>query len=358
MKRQYLRVINLFANVKDCTTGLPLFNKKAWALHKATLKHINKGCLSDIDGVSYYVYIRDDANGIPIYKCIRGTSALEGFHQKIRQLIRGFNISPCYAIAILTEFIHRWNHDIDVRIIGLPRKYANFYDGWEIEEEIEITSNWDEIKEPPHPDIESTKHFADTGESFGLLSTPDSIISGSDFEQEIEQIVNAFEDGTLDGCAQSTGENSEDVVASFQVLPESAAWVGRKLQTKRGFGRVRTQTEKTFFSNNYARFQSTEESEADNYYIVQFGAFSQWWNEIIREEEKGVRPKTDMTLKNAFHLQEYYKQHKKEANVTLTMMDIDPVNNALRRELRGSGRASVQIPAATVRAEVREQCSK
>jgi hypothetical protein len=53
-----------------------------------------------------------------------------------------------------------------------------------------------------------------------------------------------------------------------------------------------------------------------------------------------------MTLKNAFHLQEYYKQFKKEANATLTSMDIDSANNALRRELRGPGRQPLLIPPA------------
>jgi hypothetical protein len=150
LEREYLRVINMFAGLLDAKTGKPpLFNKKAWGLHKATLRHIRKGCLSDIDAMSYYVHIRDDKYGVPVYRCIRGTSALEGFHQKIRQLIRGFNISPRYAIALLTEYIYRWNHDIDVRIIGLPSKYANFYDGPEIEEEIEITSMWDEVDKPP-----------------------------------------------------------------------------------------------------------------------------------------------------------------------------------------------------------------
>jgi hypothetical protein len=347
LEREYLRVINMFAGLLDAKTGKPLFNKKAWGLHKATLRHIRKGCLSDIDAMSYYVHIRDDKYGVPIYRCIRGTSALEGFHQKIRQLIRGFNISPRYAIALLTEYIYRWNHDIDVRIIGLPSKYANFYDGPEIEEEIEITSMWDEVDKPPHPEWHSTKHVAGTGEGFALLPNfPPGYLS-SDIEEEIEQLVDAFEDGTLDGAAMATDEDGEDLLASLQVLPESAAWISRQLKTKRGFGRVRTETEKEFFRANCAQFQSSMAgTEADNYHILQFGAFAQFWCEFIAEEEKEVRPKTDMTLKNAFHLQEYYKQFKKEANATLTLMDVHSENNALRRELRGPGRQPLLIPPA------------
>jgi hypothetical protein len=92
----------------------PLVGPKGRTLYRSTLKHIRTGCLSDIEGLSYCVQVDEDKIGIPMYKCIRGTSALEGFHQKIRKLMRGFNISPRYAVAVLSEFIHRWNHDIDV----------------------------------------------------------------------------------------------------------------------------------------------------------------------------------------------------------------------------------------------------
>lgn len=88
------RVVNLFADVKDAKTGKPLFNDEAWAVYRSTIRHIRKNCLSDEVGVCYYIDIGKDSLGIPLFKCVRGTSALEGFHQMIRQLIRGFNISP------------------------------------------------------------------------------------------------------------------------------------------------------------------------------------------------------------------------------------------------------------------------
>jgi hypothetical protein len=130
--------------------------------------------------MSYYVQLRTDSMGIPIFKCLRGTNALEGFHQKIRQVIRGFNVSPRYAVALLHEFVYRWNHDVDVRVMGLPKKYSNYYDGWVIEEEIEESLSWEELESPVHPDWETTRDYADTGEMFRILdnqpanSTPKS----------------------------------------------------------------------------------------------------------------------------------------------------------------------------------------
>jgi hypothetical protein len=49
----------------------------------------------------------------PHLTCIRGTLALEGLHQKLRQLVRGFSNSPRFTRALLCEFLHRWNHDLD-----------------------------------------------------------------------------------------------------------------------------------------------------------------------------------------------------------------------------------------------------
>ena len=93
---------------------------------------------------------------------------MEGFHQKIRQLVRGFIILSRYALALLFLFVHRWNHDIDVRILGLLTKYLNFYDGWEIEQEIEVCSTWEELLDKLHSEYASTRHYKSIDEVFGL----------------------------------------------------------------------------------------------------------------------------------------------------------------------------------------------
>ena len=74
-----------------------------------TLQHIRKGCLSDVPGVTYYYETGVDSFGIPILHCFRGTSALEGFHQHLRKLLRRYAVSPRLASAILSVFVHRWN---------------------------------------------------------------------------------------------------------------------------------------------------------------------------------------------------------------------------------------------------------
>jgi hypothetical protein len=83
-EREFKKVVQLFAAKKNEA----LFLKDTWNLHKSTLKHMQKGCLSDVPGagMSHCVQLRTDSMGIPIFKCLRGTNALEGFHQKICQV--------------------------------------------------------------------------------------------------------------------------------------------------------------------------------------------------------------------------------------------------------------------------------
>ena len=83
LAREFIRVVQLFADVEDAKTGKPLFSKEAWNLYRSSLKHIRTGCLSDIEDMTYYIQIWEDSLGIPLFKCVRGTSALEGLHQKI-----------------------------------------------------------------------------------------------------------------------------------------------------------------------------------------------------------------------------------------------------------------------------------
>ena len=362
-------MVDLFADIEDAKTKKKLFNPKAQALVKTTLKHIQKGCLSDIPGEAYYLQIREDSLGLPVYSCIRGTNALEGFHQKIRQLIRGFNISPRIATGQLFAFTYRWNADIDVRMLGLDKKYKSFYNGWEVEEDIQITARWNEMAENPHPTWRSTQDYECTGETFGLnkagfdstfqilSNETDNLAEPVDdrqLENEAALFVDAINDGIVDGPIDLTSEDgpidltSEDVLCSSQVLSESALWVSEQLGVSRSSARVQTDSEKKFFQNHVLTFQRERgtSSEADNFSAIEFGAFSRFWNAHIQEEELGRREKTDMTLKSTFQLQLYWKQFRKDTNTAATMLPIHERNQSLRREWRHGTTRDVDVAVA------------
>ena len=73
--------------------------------------------VSDKLDTSYFIRIGADKHGTPAYKCTRGTSGLEAFHQKVRQLVHGSRNSPRYTLAIVHECIYRWNQEIDIQVL-------------------------------------------------------------------------------------------------------------------------------------------------------------------------------------------------------------------------------------------------
>ena len=121
--------------------------------------------------IKYYIPVGEDEDGLKLYKCIRGTSALEGLHQKIRQLVRGFANSPRLMHSMVSDFLLRWNQDIEVNIRMLNKKYEWFYDGEMIEDEIDKMSGWSNRKTTPHPEWISTKSVTSTGEVFGIIGS-------------------------------------------------------------------------------------------------------------------------------------------------------------------------------------------
>jgi hypothetical protein len=79
-----------------CTkTGLPLFDKKAEKQSKLVLKLIEEGYVSDPSFVSFYYFLRYDPNGLPVYRCTRGTNAVEGgVHYNIIRKIMSYSAGP------------------------------------------------------------------------------------------------------------------------------------------------------------------------------------------------------------------------------------------------------------------------
>lgn len=85
LEKRYLAVYNEHKDLVCTKSGKPLFGSaKAVRAHRSLLKHIRKNCISDIPFVSYYTTYGKDRDGLALYKCLRGTDALEGLHQKLR----------------------------------------------------------------------------------------------------------------------------------------------------------------------------------------------------------------------------------------------------------------------------------
>jgi hypothetical protein len=123
----------------DSDDKVPLLFQKARKEFKNLLeRHVKKGCFSDPPNVALYLISGWDKYGLTLYRCTRGTSDLESFHQTLEMKFQPWNAGPQFADALLALFRHRYN-------IRASEKYRpNFprighYDHHLIDEVQEIT---------------------------------------------------------------------------------------------------------------------------------------------------------------------------------------------------------------------------
>ena len=371
LERRYQDVIDTYIDVIDARTGKPFFSDKAKAVHKATLKHIRRNCLSDIPGVSYYIEVGTDKYGIPLLKCVRGTSALEGLHQKLRQLVRGFSNSPRFARAIVFEFIFRWNHDLDIAARNLPKCYEHFYDGSALENEIRIMNAWNSEGLKVHTDWLCISEFNLTREVFGVpLPLDDNLTAGlANYEPggELDQILENDAINAADACLQNeAGDDGNDQVAEAlcqaveksnepRHLPASSAWLCSYSKRKRPVKQVQGKEEWEYFESEYMQFQdSTVGATADNYSFINWSAFSDAWNQRLDEEDRRGET-SSLTYKNAAILKEAWKQYRRRTNQATTMLGHDEAARNLQKRLRDTTTPfvhAIEFPAAQVPAFV------
>ena len=76
--------------------------------------------------MNYYYMIGVTKDSLPIYRCIRGTSPLEGYHHHLRMLIAQSVMSPKLLVSLLRTFNYRQNSDMAVDNGDLPA----FHRGW------------------------------------------------------------------------------------------------------------------------------------------------------------------------------------------------------------------------------------
>ena len=355
LEKRYQEVVELYKDIVDAKTEKAFFSNRALRVHKSTLKHIRRNCLSDIPGVSYYIQVGKDRLGIPLYKCIRGTSALEGFHQKLRTLVRGYSNSPRFVRALMHEFIYRWNHDLEVTARSLPKDYELFYEGSALEKEIKIMRGWKEQLDA-HPEWNSTMDFRPTGETFGIPSILEDLppltvafqcTPGSEEDKlRDDDAANAEEAA----CELEAGDASNDQVEACLVetaeaepkqkrrrtnaVPPSLAWLSKHSGRQRPTGKVRGKAQWDYFRSNYTNYMGGGSSTtADNYSCIDFSAFAAAWNEkVAAEEQAGVQ--SDFTYKTSAILMDAWVTHKRQANRDTTMLGHQDAANDLRKRLR------------------------
>ncbi|KAG5181441.1 hypothetical protein JKP88DRAFT_182209, partial [Tribonema minus] len=66
----------------------PFFNAKHASIFKNSMWYIKRGYLSDPPAMDMYVEAKTLATGLVVYRCLRSTSPLEGYHLHLRQVYK------------------------------------------------------------------------------------------------------------------------------------------------------------------------------------------------------------------------------------------------------------------------------
>ncbi len=345
LERRYMAVYEVFKDVVCTKSGKALFaTKHGKSAHLSCLKHIRRNCLSDIPLISYYVPLGEDKDGLMLYKCIRGTSALEGLHQKLRQLVRGFSTSPRLMKALVSSFFLRWNQKIEIEARGLHKRYDGLYDGNMLEEEIEKMARWKDCDEP-HPGWIPTKNVQSTGETFGLIDPVSSSASnGNDDDAALDEEAEL----AVGNLLELEAGVSDNVLNS---IPESSQWLATHFGRWRPSGRVKGNDEWEYFKENLPKFQrgsgNSIANEADNYSGIQFSAFADHWNEWVASLG---HEKPTVTYKSASQLQDAHKSMQKRARRDSSILPhADKINNL--RDSHTSSAANQPFASRFVAAE-------
>lgn len=116
LKSRLLLVKNKYSNaaVSNSEDG-PLLNNIVLKEFDNLMVHVSKGCLSDPEDFNLYVKKRKDQDGLQLYRCLRGTNAVELWHQFIEMKFSSWNAGPDFAQAAMNVLLNRRNIRASVR---------------------------------------------------------------------------------------------------------------------------------------------------------------------------------------------------------------------------------------------------
>lgn len=106
-------LFDTFGPMVCASSGKQLFDQESRVQANHVLEAIRAGHVSDPPGISFYFLIGHDKDGLPMYRCSRGTNSIEGgVHQNIIRKFGSFGASPELADCMLAEY--RLRHNLDV----------------------------------------------------------------------------------------------------------------------------------------------------------------------------------------------------------------------------------------------------
>lgn len=135
--------------------------------------------MSDPPGVSLYVFEGTDEAGLNLYHNERGTNSVEGaVHTHIIRKFGSLNASPPLADALVADFRHRHNTEMDAVHIKGKSEYSGHYDPWIDHEKVRMQAEipWKRAWNAPLLFNDCNPFdFPQMKEQFGITRIPDTL---------------------------------------------------------------------------------------------------------------------------------------------------------------------------------------
>ncbi|CAN0004911.1 unnamed protein product, partial [Scytosiphon promiscuus] len=121
-------VNKVYGGLLDNKTKQPLLRPEALEAAKRLREHIVADCCSDVPKQALYFEAGKDPETLcALFRCVRGTNDLEGYHFHMRLLV-AWCLSPRLAHLLLLEHNYRWNLRQSIKNRGVSEVVGGFYD--------------------------------------------------------------------------------------------------------------------------------------------------------------------------------------------------------------------------------------
>jgi hypothetical protein len=187
----YTRVsatLQSFYEVRDEKTNKLLLTEDVKELCDSLLQHVKKGllcscdavqslfhasrvfagCFSDPVGIPLYQVMFTDSDGLPVYKCARGTNNCENIHAHLISLFRGSNVGVPMVDAVLRKY--RYEKNIRAGVANRGEFDYGTYDYSLLHQINELAA--DIFGKLDYPRLTNPGWFKSSGEEFGFAKLP------------------------------------------------------------------------------------------------------------------------------------------------------------------------------------------
>ncbi|KAI9104875.1 hypothetical protein DFS34DRAFT_663868, partial [Phlyctochytrium arcticum] len=282
-----------------------------------------------LDGVYLYYEAGRSESGLPLWRCIRGTNAIEGYHKQKLVLVSRTVKSPQMAQYALLDINHRWNIKRAIQNRGLPQVVRGHYAQSLCDEIQHIVSMSSETS--PFPTWPIVYMYHDTGEREGLtaFSQSSNFADGRSNEQArslAEIYRQSLAEETLEDVM--TPALSEAGEVPLPHLTHSARFFALELLgSAASVYPIETEEEKRKFECEYLRWMTPADptSMVGEKQKLSFSTWVSHWNASLGPN---IRRKTER------HLEVYLKKWNMVINTREAITSIRESDRELLHDLR------------------------